>query len=58
MIHHKTIFVDVMLNDKFIFTMPYKYCPIFKVDPQDIYDKVIERRPSLKDKPIKIFMDE
>ena len=53
----KVLFADVMLNDRFVFTLRYEYCPLYKLDALDIYDKVIEKRPSLKDKPIQIFLD-
>lgn len=39
----KVLFVDVMLHDRFIFTLRYKYCPLFKLDLQDVYSKVIEK---------------
>lgn len=53
----KVLFVDVMLHDRFIFTLRYQYCPLFKLDLQDVYSKVIEKRPSLKGKPIEIWLD-
>lgn len=53
----KVLFVDVMLHDRFIFTLRYQYCPLLKLDLQDVYSKVIEKRPSLKGKPIEILLD-
>ena len=53
----KVLFVDVMLHDRFIFTLRYQYCHLFKLDLQDVYSKVIEKRPSLKGKPIEIWLD-
>ncbi len=53
----KVLFVDVMLHDRFIFTLRYQYCPLFKLDLQDVYSKVIEKRPSLKGKPIELWLD-
>lgn len=53
----KVLFVDVMLNDRFIFTLRYQYCPLFKLNLQDVYSKIIEKRPSLKGKPIEICLD-
>lgn len=53
----KVLFVDVMLHDRFIFTLRYQYCPLFKLDLQDVYSKVIEKRHSLKGKPIEIWLD-
>ena len=53
----KVLFVDVMLHDRFIFTLRYQYCPLFKLDLHYVYSKVIEKRPSLKGKPIEIWLD-
>lgn len=57
--HHasqKVIYVDVMVNDRFIFTLRYEYCPLFKIDLKDIHDKVIEKRPTLKNKKIEFYI--
>jgi len=46
-----------MLNDRFLFTMPYRYYPIFSINYDDILKKVYEKRPSLKTKPITLYID-
>lgn len=56
--NYKTIFIDIMLGDRFLFTMPYKYCPLFKINIQDIYKKVIDKRPSLFNKEITLYVDD
>lgn len=48
---------DVMLGDRYVFTLRYKFCPAFKIDFNDVYKKVIEKRPSLKDKHFTIVCD-
>jgi hypothetical protein len=53
----KTLFVDVMLNGRFLFTLVYKYCPAFRLSLEDIAAKVIEKRPSLRNKPFEMFID-
>lgn len=53
----RVLLVDVMLHDRFVFTLRYQYCPLFKLDLKDMYSKVIEKRPSLKGKPIELFID-
>lgn len=53
----KVLFVDVMLHDRFVFTLRYSYCPLFKLDIDDVHSKVIEKRPTLKGKPFKMFFD-
>lgn len=54
---YKVLFVDIILNDRFVFTLRYQYCPLFKLDLEDVYAKVIEKRPSLKGKPIEMFLN-
>lgn len=54
---YKVLFVDVMLNERFVFTLRYQYCPLFKLDLEDVYSKVIEKRPSLKGKPIEMWLN-
>ena len=53
----KTLFVDVMLGDRYQFTLLYRYCPAFKLDFEDINKKVLEKRPSLKGKPYELWID-
>ena len=53
----KTIFVDVMLRDRWQFIMPYKYCEAFKINLADVYQKVINKRPSLEGKPFEMYLD-
>ena len=53
----KTLFVDVMKDGRFLFTMPYRHCPLFKLDLNDVYAKVYEKRPSLKGQKIEIYID-
>lgn len=56
-ISQKTIFVDVMKEGRFIFTLRYKYCPLFKIDLNDIYEKVLEKRPTLRKDKIELYID-
>ena len=53
----KTVFVDVMLDGRFQFTMPYKFCPAFKLDIEDVNKKVLEKRPSLRGKNYELWID-
>lgn len=52
----KTLFVDVMKDGRFIFTLRYSYCPLFEIDLKDIYDKAIEKRPTLRNKKIEFHI--
>ena len=54
---YKTLFVDVMLNDRFVFTLRYRYCPLFRINLEDVAKAVVEKRPSLKGKPFQLWID-
>jgi len=54
---YNTIFVDVMMDDRFLFTMKYKWLACFKFDIKDVKRKVLERRPSLEGKPLRLFLN-
>ena len=50
-------FVDVMLGERYQFTMRYEHCPAFKFDIEDVYKKVIKKRPSLEhEKNLEIYI--
>lgn len=52
----KTIFFDVMLNDRFVHTMKYK-CPDNKeISEAMLHDYVISKLPTLKNKDFKIYL--
>lgn len=53
----RTLFVDVMREGRFIFTMPYKFCQLFKLDLTDVVEKIYEKRPSLKGQKLDIYID-
>ena len=53
----KTIFIDVMHKGRFIMTLPYKHNPLFKIDIEDVYAKIIEKRPTLRGKHLELYFD-
>lgn len=53
----KTLFLDVMLNGRFVCTLKYRYCPLFPIDAKDVSDFVISKRPTLKNKPFNVVFD-
>lgn len=53
----RVLFVDVMMDDRYIFTMRYDRCPAFKIDLNDVYNKIVARRPSLSGKEFEIYID-
>lgn len=50
----KTLTFDVMLHDRYVCTMKYRYCPLFMIDVRELENYVTSRRPSLKGKPFRI----
>lgn len=50
----KTIFLDIMLNDRFVCTMKYRYCPLFPIVYEELVAFVENKRPSLKGKDYRI----
>ena len=53
----KTVHIDVRCGGYLVFTLHYRYCPAFKINMQDVYDKIIEKRPTLRDKQIELYFD-
>ena len=51
----KTLFIDVMLYDRFVCTLKYRYCPAFPIDGKALHDFVVSQRPTLRDKPFRIL---
>jgi len=50
----KALFLDIMLDGKFICTLKYKYCPLFTIDYNELLKFVEQKRPTLKGKPYNI----
>ena len=50
----ETLMFDVMLNGHFVCTLRYKYCPLFPIEERALYDFVISKRPTLRNKPFNI----
>ena len=53
----KTTFIDVMHKDRFIMTLAYKYNPLFTIDINDVFEKIIEKRPTLRGKHLELYFD-
>ena len=50
----KTLIFDVMLYDRFVCTLRYKYCPLFPIEERELHDFVVSKRPTLRNKPFRI----
>ena len=51
----KALFLDIMLDGKFICTLKYKYCPLFTIDYNELLKFVEQKRQALKGKPYRIM---
>lgn len=51
----ETILFDVMKDGKFIMQFRYTWAVVFKLDLNDVYNKLIEKRPSLRGVPLELF---
>ena len=51
----ETILFDVMKDGKFIMQFRYTWVAIFKLDLRDVYNKLLEKRPSLKNTNLELF---
>lgn len=45
---------DVMLGDRYVCTMRYRYCSLFPVSAEELRKFVISKRPTLRDKDFRI----
>ena len=43
----KTMYLDIMVGDRFYRQIPYEYSPLFAIDYGELVDYVIEKLPSL-----------
>ena len=50
----KTLTFDVMLHDKFVCTLRYKYCPLFPIEERELRGFVVSKRPTLRGKDFRI----
>ena len=50
----KYLIFDVMLNERFVCTLKYRFCPLFPITEEELAKFIEEKRPSLKGKNYKI----
>lgn len=51
----QTLTLDIMLGDRFVCTLRYKHNPAFILTVKELADFVVSKRPTLRDKPFRIF---
>jgi len=49
-----TVYIDVMLNGSFVCQLPYEYRPFISIKEKDVKRFIVNKRPTLKGKDIKI----
>lgn len=52
---NKALFIDIMLNDRFVCTLKYMYCPLFAIKYEALIKFILDKRPSFKGKPFRIM---
>lgn len=53
----KTIFIDVMHKGHFVMALAYKYHPFSTIDIEDVFRKIIKKRPELRGKHLELYFD-
>lgn len=53
----RTIYIDVMIGERFIKTLPYKHHEVMKLDEDKLRAFVLQKLPTLKDKDFDLFYD-
>ena len=53
----KTIYIDVMIGERFIKTLPYKHHEVMRLDEDKLRAFVLQKLPTLKDKYFDLFYD-
>ena len=50
----KRIYIDVMIDGRFVRQVPFTYSPLFSYDKNEVIAHVLNTCPSLKDKPFTV----
>lgn len=53
----RTIYIDVMIGERFIKTLPYKHHEVLRLDEEKLRDFVLSKMPTLKGKDFDLFYD-
>ena len=53
----KILLIDVMFKGSFGTTFRYQYCPLFTIDLNDVRNKLLAQRPSLRGKQLELYLD-
>ena len=50
----KELTFDIMLGDRYVCTLRYKYFPLFPIDTDELHNFVVSKRPTLRNKKFRI----
>lgn len=50
-------FIDIFSDGRYVFTLRYNYPPLFRIDLNNVYEKVLEKRPTLKGRKLEMIFD-
>ena len=53
----KTIFIDVVYKKRFVMKLTYKYHPFSTIEIEDVFRKIIKKRPELRGKHLELYFD-
>lgn len=51
----RTIYIDVMIGERFIKTLPYKHHDILRLDEEKLRAFVLQKLPTLRGKDFEIY---
>ena len=51
---YKVIYLDIMIRGLFVCQLTYKYCPLFRIEIEELEKFVLEKRPTLRNKKFTI----
>lgn len=54
----KKVKFDIMYKGRFVCTMTYEFNPLFKFSFDDLFEFIYQKRPSLRNKKIEIYMED
>lgn len=50
----KELTFDVMLGDRYVCTLTYRYCQLFPIDADELRAFVVSKRPTLRNRRFRI----
>lgn len=50
----ETLVFDVMLYERFVCTLSYRFNPVFPINRKELHNFVVSKRPTLRNKPFRI----